>query len=412
MPLRTIKVRKCCDFLKRLITVTVCISAIHEISLFGETGFEKTEQLASIRNFLAIGEYGEAEALGRVLLKNSEQEGTDLLALMGTVASKQGKWRQAARYYIEASEIAKDDPERQRFFILAGDAYYRNSDYTLAEALYKDSYDCNSNEETLFRYGCALLKRGKIVEAEALHFTSRGIRERFEWNCAAYWYDRGMLRKALEYLMRWIEVGVPELSFYEIAAQILYRLGYLREALDVVAQGEKFCIKDIKYSNSHIKLLKRRIRQCLYGEIETVFHEEGGDQSFCRRLLWDCVSYLDGNWEELFNKGLEVFRVQFPKEAEFIEGMFHERQGRYEKALDVFHHLEVKNSGTNRMCYLAKYRVVINALQLGNLEEAREYLRNLQRELPDQTWMKAPRVVEKYLEKLQQRSQSSQKRLF
>lgn len=392
------------EFLLCFLTINV------ESALLGETGFEQPEQLASIRNLVAIGEYGEAEALGSALLKNCEQEGTDLFALMGAVVSKQGKRRQAARYYIEASEVAKDHAEHCRFFILAGDAYYRNKDYTLAEMLYKDSYDRSNNEETLFRYGCSLLKKGKINEAEALHFTSEGIRERFEWNCATYWYERGELEKTLAYLMRWIKAGTFKLKYYKIAGQILYRLGRLNEALEITKLGEEICNEKEKNDKSHLELLKRRIQLHLHkNKRENLPTKDGLEQ---HTAIWECLGYLDAGEEKLFGEVLQKLRKQFPEEVQFIEGVAFERQGCYEKAYETFQELAEENDSSDRVCYLAKYRAMLLSLRLGRQEEAGEQLQELQNELTKQNWMKNPQAVVDYLERLWQRYRGMQKKLF
>ncbi len=276
----------------------------------------------AIQSFIARGEFQEAEEIGKMLLKVMEpsprrndlsqmlhgirnpKEDTPILTvyeLLGNTALKQKKLRQAAHYYLEASQIA-EKKDQLRYQILAADAYYQNRDYHIAASIYEACDSQNSSDEVRFRYGCALIHAGEIEQAEALKFHSERLRQRHDWNLATYWNHLGDFQRSCTHFLPWIRQYATDWAFYDLCAQMQYRLGAFEAALSIIERAKQVAgpgLQDPHLSN--LQLLKLRIgyrcnRPELYSHLKEM---EIPERDRPRFLLWRCLAFLETeNWEQ------------------------------------------------------------------------------------------------------------------
>ncbi|UPA28552.1 MAG: hypothetical protein LW808_000555 [Verrucomicrobiota bacterium] len=284
--------------------------------------FDWDPPLMAIQSFIAHGELQEAEKTGKMLLtvmepipgrndlsqmfhgiRTSKKDAPILTVyeLLGNIAFKQKKLRQAAHYYLEAGQIA-EKKDQLRYQILAADAYYQNRDYHIAASIYEACDSQNPSDEVRFRYGCALIHAGKLERAEALKFHSERLQQRHDWNLAVYWNHLGDFQRSYAYLLPWIRQYTTDWAFYDLCAQMQYRLGAFEAALSVVEHTKQIAGSGIQDPHlSNLQLLKMRIGyRCNRSELYSGFEEtEMSERDRPRLLLWRCLAFLETkNWEQ------------------------------------------------------------------------------------------------------------------
>jgi hypothetical protein len=361
-------------------------------------GIDWGTQIEAIKQLAGDGYLREAEQAGRILLDGVEGERANLLELLGGFCIRDGRYRQAADYYLQGKD-AVEGMGGNRYLVLAGDAYYRNGDYGLAAAIYGECYRREADDEILFRYGMALLHGDSYDEGEKLDFRNRRIRARFDWNCAVYWHRRDRWEKVCQYLEPWVEeLGLMACYFY---AQAAHRSGRIKEALRVMEIGGRMyyegCVDERYYGN----LLRLGLRIAVVSgdregaeAMERNLRKRGKDLGLM--LLWKVMALVEaGRWEEVLVELGELGKY-YGEEALYLRGEAYLRGigGGIGEAEEVFREV---GKGEGKLGYIGRLRFGDTEGYGGNFEGALEVYIELEQEVEGARWIGRGEEVREYI---------------
>ncbi|MDR1907039.1 MAG: tetratricopeptide repeat protein [Puniceicoccales bacterium] len=374
--------------------------------LCGEYAFNWDSQIEAIRVLGANGHLHEAEEAGKVLLNGFEGEQViPLLELLGEICLRGKRYRQSADYYLQAHKLASDGKETLRYSIIAADAYYQNGDYDLAAAIYDECYRKDGDEEVLFRYGCALLHGENFEKLEKVVFKNERLRARLDWNCAVYWNRRGNFERALTHLEPWVRRGINDVTYYYFYVQMAYRLGWINEALEVMALGKVICHHGITEEAIPLWGLQMRL-DWEHGNFESAQKIEqalrGQEGIELRKILLGKVCGLRKLGDRA--KVLEVLGELGEVDkglAEFIRGEVYIEEGNFSKGLECF---KVAGEIRGEMGYAARYREGKVEAYVGNFRKAAAIYERLLSEVTGDGEVEEKGNMREFLENVLQRT--------
>lgn len=328
---------------------------------FSESVFDWERPLTAMRNFIARENFEEAESTGQMLLKmfhgTKEAPTLTVYELLAELALKQKRPRQAARYYLDASQLTTDRCHYQR---LAANAYYQNQDYHLATVIYEVCDRQFPNDEVRFSYACALIHAGNIEQAETIRFDSEPLQQQHDWNLATYWNHQGKFQRACNYLLPWIDRQTTDWAFYDLCAQMKYRLGEFNSALNLIERTEMADKLDAHLSN--LQLLKMRIScRCNRPELSVLAEADVVERDRPRYWLWRCLSFLEAqNWEQYESARNALLDTDLQR---YLDGGALILQGKFQEAKAQFNTLGQSDSP---FASIARLRAQELAYRLGS----------------------------------------------
>lgn len=286
------------------------------------------QQIAAVVALKEIGEYEEAEKTAENLLSIDLDvpEKLKILEILFPLYVQQKSYKKLIDSLQQAIAITTDVQEKNRYSIYIADAYYKMGLYSFAAENYRDCFLSQGKDELLFRYICALIKAGKLLEVEQLSepfiFTYFETKLRAEWNISTVFSQKKQWSKVVYRLKDLIKKEEIKKSYFAEKVVYMYFYSLWRQGLNFTAQREldEFLEgNDFKQNARFVSLFLLKLRFLLESRdfdradslITDVFY------SNFRNHLKDAVkekiffTYKNGFWQETWsdlNKFFELFR--------------------------------------------------------------------------------------------------------